>query len=154
MGTWRFYPKGGQHVIKSATWTLIKENILVEKQIHCSFLTDWIYFANHGWNFCTVNNFNSIKSLICPYMIMIHYTFCLKVKEDSSNKMASIIYSKVGSRQFQGRWKIYDSVCLEPQLMFKKEKPQTCQYFFSQQDVKTCLLTHYVTLWLVPILPF
>lgn len=23
---------------------------------------------------------------------MIHYTFCLKVKEDSNNKMASIIY--------------------------------------------------------------
>lgn len=34
---------------------------------------------------------------------MIHYTFCLKVKEDSSNKMASIIHSKVGSSQFQGR---------------------------------------------------
>lgn len=77
-GTWCFYPKGGQHVIKSATWTLIKENILVEKQIHCSFLTDWIYFANHGWNFCTVNNFNSIKSLICPTLYdhdSLHFLF-------------------------------------------------------------------------------
>lgn len=35
---------------------------------------------------------------------MIHYTFCLKVKEDSNNNiMVSIIYSKVGSSQFQGR---------------------------------------------------
>lgn len=148
MGTWRFYPKGGQHVIKSATWTLIKENILVEKQIHCSFLTDWIYFANHGWNFCTVNNFNNLSNhwFILLYMIMIHYTFCLKVKEDSSNKMASIIYSKVGSTQFQGRWKIYDSVCLEPQLMFQKEKNPDMSIFFFSTRCKTCLLTHYVTL--------
>lgn len=63
---------------ESATWTLIKENILVEKQIHCSFLTDWIYFANHDWNFCTVNNFNSIKSLICPTLYdhdSLHFLF-------------------------------------------------------------------------------
>lgn len=112
------------------------------------FFTDWIYFANNGWNFCTVNNFNNLSNhwFILLYMIMIHYTFCLKVKEDLNNNMASIIYSKVGSTQFQGRWKIYDSVCLEPQLMFQKEKPQTCQYFFFSTRCKTCLLTHYVTL--------
>lgn len=29
---------------------------------------------------------------------MIYYIFCLKVKEDFSNKMVFIIYSKVGFR--------------------------------------------------------
>lgn len=42
------------------------------------FFTDWIYFANHGWNFCTVNNFNSIKSLIYPTLYdhdSLHFLF-------------------------------------------------------------------------------
>lgn len=42
------------------------------------FFTDLIYFANHGWNFCTVNNFNSIKSLIYPTLYdhdSLHFLF-------------------------------------------------------------------------------